>query len=167
MKRVYSHLKNITAGIVLLTLTLAVNADESGGLLPPLAKAKGEQCVEPTDVMRRNHFEYILHQRDQTLYQGIRASKYSLVECIDCHVLPDENNAYVSHDESEHFCTTCHEVAAVKIDCFECHSDRPVDMSQRHNGGSMGKSAKFNADKSRISSTLTIQNSLKTLQAKK
>ena len=101
-------------------------ADSQGVSLPQLPAAKGEQCVEPTDVMRRNHYEFILHQRDETMHKGIRSSKYSLTDCIDCHVLPDENKHYLTHQDSEHFCVSCHEYAAVKIDCFQCHSSKPV-----------------------------------------
>ena len=38
-----------------------------------------EACVAPTDDMRRNHMEYIKHQRVRTVHQGVRGSKFSLV----------------------------------------------------------------------------------------
>lgn len=117
----------ILTAVALLLAAFSWNAAaESDDLMPKLPAAKGEQCVEPTDVMRRNHYEFILHKRDQTMHQGIRTSKYSLVECISCHVQPDEKNQFVSHESETHFCSSCHAFAAVKIDCFECHADKPT-----------------------------------------
>ena len=55
----------------------------------PAAKAvKGEKCVEPTEVMRRDHMKMVLHQRDDTMHQGIRTVKHSLKNCINCHADP-------------------------------------------------------------------------------
>lgn len=87
-------------------------------------------CVEPTDEMRANHMEYILDQRDATMYEGIRTPQYSLVECIDCHVsdAPDAPRA----DSEKHFCSSCHTYTGVSIDCFQCHADRPVKTTFFH-----------------------------------
>lgn len=90
--------------------------------MPEIPKGKGDQCVEPTPEMRKNHMEYILHQRDETMYRGIRTSKHSLKECINCHV---PENSDVRFGDSQHFCSSCHNYAAVSIDCFQCHADRP------------------------------------------
>jgi len=96
-------------------------------------EGEGVECVQPEDEMRRNHMNYILHQRDQTVHDGIRTETYSLAKCIDCHVEPDENGEIARHDDSEHFCNSCHEYASVQIDCFECHADRPQKYIQRSN----------------------------------
>jgi hypothetical protein len=117
-------------------LAMASNSFAAGAFLGPSRDAngnvvptpKGEECVEPTADMRANHMKYLLHKRDRTMYDGIRTKQHSLVECIDCHATPNEEGTIVRvFDESgEHFCATCHRVAAVKLDCFECHADRPV-----------------------------------------
>ncbi|MGB5276874.1 MAG: sulfur reduction protein DsrJ [Gammaproteobacteria bacterium] len=91
----------------------------------------GVECVEPEEVMRRDHMNFILHQRDETMHKGIRSSKYSFAECIDCHVQPDENGNIASYKSEEHFCNSCHEYAAVSIDCFDCHADRPQKFIKR------------------------------------
>ena len=91
---------------------------ESGIPLPELSKGKGDRCVEDTDFMRRNHMELLLHQRDQTVHEGIRTRKYSLKECINCHAA--EQTA-----AEEHFCVSCHRYAGVQPDCFQCHSMKP------------------------------------------
>ena len=85
-----------------------------------------QKCVEPADVMRRNHMKFLSHQRDETVLDGIRTKKYSLTGCIDCHAQTAVDGKIVRAEDSEYFCTTCHEYASVKIDCFECHSDRPA-----------------------------------------
>ncbi|MDY6992546.1 MAG: hypothetical protein SVR94_08085, partial [Pseudomonadota bacterium] len=90
---------------------------------PPPAKAsfsQTQECVEPIDVIRRFHGDFLKHQRDDTMYQGIRTRKHSLVKCIDCHVHSETNI-----NTSEHFCNSCHSYAAVTIDCFQCHASQP------------------------------------------
>jgi hypothetical protein len=112
--------------VAVLWMPALVRAGDS--LLPVVPEAQrrvseAQGCVEPTADMRRNHMKYILHQRDETMHQGIRTKRFSLEECIDCHVSPAPDAPRVS--SSEHFCNSCHTYAAVNIDCFECHADRP------------------------------------------
>ncbi|MGD2074160.1 MAG: hypothetical protein PVG38_04450 [Gammaproteobacteria bacterium] len=85
-----------------------------------------QECVEPEDEMRRNHMEYILHQRDETVHRGIRTRQYALEECINCHATRDASGEFIRIEDPRHFCASCHTYAAVKIDCFQCHSDVPV-----------------------------------------
>ena len=94
-------------------------------------EGEGVKCVHPEDEMKRNHMNYILHQRDDTMYDGIRTEKHSLANCIDCHVQPGEDGKIASVDSKDHFCKGCHEYAAVTIDCFECHADRPQKFIKR------------------------------------
>ena len=100
--------------------------------MPNIPKAKGEKCVEPAEDMRKNHMEYMLHQRNDTLRRGIRTTKYSLKECIECHNAPDAQGQVVSVDGPDHFCSNCHSYTAVKIDCFECHADKPEKGNYKH-----------------------------------
>jgi hypothetical protein len=108
----------------------AIAAEDSRVPLPAPAKAfKGEQCVEPAADMRRNHYEYLLHQRDETLRQGIRGKKYSLRQCVECHAVPDPK-IEGSPRTLEPFCAECHAYAAVRIDCFECHTAKAEDSGK-------------------------------------
>lgn len=102
------------------------NRDDSGNIVPT---PKGEQCVEPIADMRANHMKYLLHKRDKTMHEGIRTKQHSLVQCINCHATPGNNGKIdrVFDKEGQHFCATCHRAASVKLDCFECHADRPVE----------------------------------------
>jgi hypothetical protein len=121
------------AGILaFLCLSPVLVAGELLPLVPP-AKARFSEeqaCVEPLDDIRKNHMEYLLHQRDDTVHDGIRTKQHSLTECIDCHVGPDQNNEYPRISSDDHFCNSCHTYAAVSIDCFQCHSDRPAENLQ-------------------------------------
>lgn len=88
--------------------------------------AKGDKCVRDTDYMRRNHMNLLKHQRDDTMRKGIRTTQYSLKGCIDCHASPKNNSVIGTKDN---FCQGCHSYAAVKLDCFECHSSKPKAAS--------------------------------------
>jgi hypothetical protein len=90
--------------------------------------AKGEQCVADPGFMRRNHMDLLAHQRDDTVRGGIRGAKYSLKDCIDCHA--SVRTMSVAKAETN-FCVSCHTYAAVKIDCFECHSSKPRPVEKQ------------------------------------
>lgn len=95
--------------------------------LPALVKAhRGEACVEPLPVIRRDHMKFLEHQRDDTVHRGIRGTRHSLVGCIDCHAAKDEAGRWVRIDAPGQFCATCHAYASVEIDCFECHAALPA-----------------------------------------
>lgn len=99
--------------------------------VPLPAKGKGEQCVAPVEWMRRNHMTALEHQRDRTVREGIRTRQFSLKGCIECHAVPGANGRPVGVADARHFCRTCHDYAAVKLDCFECHASRPAEAAQR------------------------------------
>ena len=97
------------------------------------------KCIQPEDEMRRNHMNYILHERDETMHEGVRNEPGSLAACIDCHVQPDDKGEIAGIDSDEHFCNACHQYASVQIDCFQCHADRPQKFIDRnaHKGASL------------------------------
>jgi hypothetical protein len=126
------NLKHLLAGLLLVTgLALSANpvlahdkseqGEKSGRVPMPVHRAnteKGDECVQPEEIMRRDHMKFILHQRDKTMHKGIRTTQYSLKNCVDCHA----DNKTGSVLGKEGFCESCHRYAAVKLDCFECHS---------------------------------------------
>jgi hypothetical protein len=93
--------------------------------LPKPARGQGEKCVADTDWMRRNHMTVLMHQRDATVHDGIRTKRFSLKGCIECHAVKGADNKPVAITSPQHFCRTCHDYAAVRVDCFECHASRP------------------------------------------
>jgi hypothetical protein len=103
----------IAAAVLAAVLMVAARADAPGFRIE-----RGEASVAPTDEMRRDHMKMLFHQRDRTLRQGVREPRFSLKGCIDCHA--DAKTCSVLGRDG--FCSSCHEYAAVKIDCFECHT---------------------------------------------
>lgn len=101
-------------------------ADSGRVPMPRIVIEKGEKCVEDVAVMRRNHMEFLKHQRDDTLRRGIRATKHSLQQCIDCHASRKTGSVVGSN---ENFCQSCHAYTAVRLDCFECHATKPKAAS--------------------------------------
>ena len=99
----------------------------AASLTPEIPKGKGENCVRDTDFMRTNHMELLLHQRDLTMYQGKRPEQERIGACISCHAVADDHGKPVSIKSEKHFCRTCHDYTAVRVDCFECHSSVPED----------------------------------------
>lgn len=93
--------------------------------LPFIARGKGDKCVAPADWMRRNHMKALIHKRDETMYEGDRTPRFSLNECISCHTVPGSDGKAVTVSDPKHFCRGCHDYAAVRVDCFECHASRP------------------------------------------
>jgi hypothetical protein len=109
-----------------LSLGAVAKAEEVGDFVLPSSKAATvENCVEPTEYMRRNHFELIRHQRDQTVYGGIRGTEYSLSGCVSCHVGYDDSGTPIEIDKKGQFCSSCHDYAAVEMNCFDCHATVP------------------------------------------
>jgi hypothetical protein len=122
--------------------------------LPTIEPATiGEQCVADPAFMRRYHMDLLKHQRDDTVFRGIRSAgppqaagaasggrpeapggstsagaKHSLKECIACHA--SSKTGSVAKTETN-FCVSCHSYTAVKIDCFECHTAKPAALAQR------------------------------------
>lgn len=90
---------------------------------PP--KGQGEHCVADTDFMRRNHMKMLLNHRTEAVQLGLRTPQYDLKGCVTCHAVAGSDGRPVSYESSQHFCKSCHNYAAVSIDCFECHASRP------------------------------------------
>ena len=115
-----------------MVVPCAAPADGGRALAPSLPPAAmGDQCVEPVEVMRRDHMRLLLHQRDETVHEGVRGSRHSLVGCIDCHASRDARGAAIPVNAPGQFCETCHSFAGVSMDCFECHATVPADAGAR------------------------------------
>lgn len=125
--------KHLVVLVGLFALPMMSNAGDLGPAVPK-AKTKASaktECVEPVGVMRKDHMEFLKHKRDETMREGVRTKTHSLVECIDCHVTPNDNGVYARIGEDGHFCSSCHNYAAVNVDCFDCHSDLPEGASNK------------------------------------
>ncbi len=141
-------MKRFTVGV--LVGLFAVSAVYAAGPAKPsrvpvpaisVNKDKAEKCVEPTGEMRRNHMKYIMHQRDETMHQGIRTSKHSLKNCVECHADPKTGSVL----GKDGFCSTCHQYAAVTIDCFSCHTDKAEKRAAASEPGLLGRIVRLSA----------------------
>lgn len=99
--------------------------------LPTIVQGKGDKCVEPTNVIRKRHMEFLKHQRDETMHEGIRTPRHSLQECIECHALKDDKGSFTPVNAPGQFCNSCHSYAAVSMDCFQCHATTPDSGSKQ------------------------------------
>lgn len=125
----------VAVGLVWAMASHSLWADEATSYVKPGSRAADlNACVEPTDFMRRYHMELIKHQRDATVHNGIRGTKYSLAGCIDCHASRGADGHPVAVNADHQFCNACHAFAAVKVNCFDCHAAIP-------RGGPVSKAA--------------------------
>lgn len=121
----------VRAGLVAVVLVWALlaqavlAADAKSYVLDGSKASALESCVEPTNVMRRSHMEFIKHQRDNTVHGGIRSSRHSLVGCVDCHIRTGDQGEPVPIHQRQEFCGACHAFTAVNMNCFDCHASVP------------------------------------------
>jgi hypothetical protein len=129
-------LRVIALGSVVM-LTALLSAASAGGadgrvavasLQPAIQPASRGPCVAEPAVMRRTHPDMLRHQRDDTVHLGVRDARASLKDCIGCHASAQTGSVAKAPTD---FCVGCHSYAAVKIDCFECHSSKPQAVAQR------------------------------------
>jgi hypothetical protein len=112
-----------------ITLLALAGAAVAAPPLPAVPRATpGTQCVEDPAQMRSHHMEYLKHQRDATVHGGIRGARYSLKECVACHASTPTGSVAAAPGD---FCVACHQYAAVKIDCFECHTGKPPALARK------------------------------------
>ncbi|MGO9007495.1 MAG: hypothetical protein ACLQIQ_12480 [Beijerinckiaceae bacterium] len=111
--------------------TGAIAGDDYGRTpMPHPPRGKGEHCVADTAFMRRNHMNMLLHHRTEEVRLGVRTEQYDLNRCVSCHAVLGTDGKPVTYANSKHFCRSCHDYAAVSLDCFECHASRPAEPSK-------------------------------------
>lgn len=116
---------------VLSALVVPAAADEArSGYGPAIPEASGDPHPEGNAYMRRWHMTMMRHDRDITMYEGERGLNASLGACFECHTVRDEAGTPVTVSDERHFCRVCHDYAAVKVDCFDCHRSTPEDFEE-------------------------------------
>ncbi len=115
--------------VVVFAISALMRLANAGEVAPEpdmtTARSLSDHCVADTGFMRRNHMKMLIHQRRETVHEGIRTTRFSLKGCIACHAVPGDDGKPVTIASPQHFCRTCHDFAAVKVDCFECHASVP------------------------------------------
>jgi len=121
-------MRNLCQGlIVVMAAAFSTAVMGSQSLSPTLVipDSAGDACVEPVDVIRRQHSRFLFEQRDATVHQGIRDGNYSLIGCVECHATRDSNGYPVPVNAAGQFCESCHMFTGVSMDCFDCHATTP------------------------------------------
>lgn len=121
-------MKRLLVSLMLL-IGLAGAPALAGDLGPVIPKASGKPHPEGNTFMRINHMKLMIHDRDDTMRLGDRQIEYSLKACVECHAVAGDDGQPVSYESDKHFCRTCHDYVAVKVDCFECHNSKPEGAS--------------------------------------
>jgi [DsrC]-trisulfide reductase subunit J len=107
---------------------LALLGFASVAAAPVLDRARAGPCVEDPKVMRLTHMDLLKHGRDETVHGGVRDRRHALSGCVDCHASKADGKVLGS---DRHFCQGCHSYAAVRLDCFECHSSQARQVAAR------------------------------------
>ena len=118
----------LLAALALSAASLA--AQERSTLLPDIPAATGEPHAEGNEYWRRNHMNLMKHDRDSTLRDGDRDIAASLNGCFDCHAAKNDAGQIVTYESEQHFCRSCHDYVAVKVDCFMCHRSTPDGVDE-------------------------------------
>ncbi len=84
-----------------------------------------DACVAPTADMRRNHMDYLKHERIAVVRDGVRDNQYSIEDCVNCHASKDSQGQSLLVNAEGQFCESCHDYTAVNITCFQCHRKTP------------------------------------------
>ena len=112
-----------------LALICTIGAAHAEVATPVIPRGDGAACVEPVDVMRRDHMDFLMHQRDRTVHDGVRTRKYSLMNCLSCHTRRDAAGKFIPVNAPGEFCESCHAYSEVRMDCFECHAGKPAERA--------------------------------------
>ena len=113
--------------ITLVLFGLFLGTAQAEGLYPDVPKAVGNPHPEGNAFMRINHMKLLRHDRDLTMHDGDRSIKYSIKECVACHAGSAPDGLPIPINQEGQFCASCHEYAAVKIDCYQCHRTTPTE----------------------------------------
>jgi len=105
--------------VLLVTFPIWFNGLDAGPLPKPELPPGGEkECVAPAAEMRDTHMQLLNEWRDDVIrtssrekivVAGVEYGKGLQIACMQCH------------SNKEKFCDSCHDYAAVKPTCWECH----------------------------------------------
>jgi hypothetical protein len=150
MMRSSTGIKRIITGLILggllAVLSMGVMSEPAtvGVVTPGSKAASSEACVAPTEEMRRNHMDYLKHDRIEVVYKGIRDTEFGLSSCVECHAAKDDKGGYLPINGKGQFCDSCHEYVAVSLPCFQCHRKTPAEQ------GASGDSAMTGSNPHRL-----------------
>ena len=120
--------------VLIVGLSLAWAGELAAGdrspLWPDIPAATGAPHPEGNAYWRANHMDLMRHDRNLTVHEGDRKIAASLKQCFDCHTARDDRGQVVTYADKGHFCRSCHDYAAVRVDCFSCHRSTPEGVDE-------------------------------------
>ncbi|MDP7149926.1 MAG: hypothetical protein QGI08_14135 [Paracoccaceae bacterium] len=121
----------ILAILLVVNFAISAVAEEHPDYGPEIPSATGEPHPQGNEFMRKFHMDLLSHDRDLTMYEGIRDTDASLKSCFDCHAVTDQATGNpVTYEDERNFCRVCHDYAAVRVDCFMCHRSTPEGFNE-------------------------------------
>ena len=105
-------------GLITLPVWYNMASGKAAYVPEPEIVTEAKQCVEPTPYMRDKHMDLLNDWKESVVREGNRTytasdgQEYDMSltgTCLDCH----SNKA--------EFCDQCHNYAAVKPYCWDCH----------------------------------------------
>ncbi|KUJ80513.1 hypothetical protein AVO45_05550 [Ruegeria marisrubri] len=120
----------VVLALLLLAWSSGAMAEERSSLWPDVPAATGEPHPEGNEYWRKNHMALMKHDRDLTMHLGDREIGASLKGCFECHTTTNASGKILTYADEGHFCRTCHDFAAVKVDCFSCHRSTPEGVEE-------------------------------------
>jgi hypothetical protein len=115
-------LGGLLALLAALTVPIWYNLAAGKASRPPDLRLPSNEknCVAPVAYMRTSHMELLIEWRDQVVRNGVRT-----YQAFDgrTHRISLSRTCLGCHDRKEEFCDRCHDYAAVKPACWNCHVD--------------------------------------------
>jgi hypothetical protein len=108
----------VFVGLVTFPVWYAFGTD-AGTLPNPEKPTKARQCVESTDVMRTSHMVLLNEWRDDIVRTG--GSRHGQTADGTEYVRSLQKGCMDCHTSKQKFCDECHNYAAVKPYCWDCH----------------------------------------------
>lgn len=104
--------------VILMTFPLWYNGGNAGDLPKVEKPANYKECVKDVQYMRTSHMVLLDDWRDEALREGKREK----VKVGDIEVEKSlMNGCMMCHTDKAKFCDQCHQYAAVKPYCWDCH----------------------------------------------
>jgi len=105
--------------VLFITFPVWYNHGDAGAMPQPELPKNAKECVLPADEMISTHMQLLNDWRDEVLRTGDRAydvkigdkmyQKSFMNTCLQCHT------------SRKKFCKRCHDYAAVRPYCWDCH----------------------------------------------
>ncbi len=114
--------------VLILTAPIWYNHLNAGAVPKPELPTGYKQCVLPLQQIRDTHMQLLLRWRDEVIRKDERQpitvdgkvfGKGLQLACLQCHT------------SKEKFCDSCHQYAAVKPYCWDCHFDPSQAVSKK------------------------------------